>query len=306
MIFQSTYKIGKGRIVKQGANGEAEFGCIPVRAGRLTDGLFKKFSDLIYDKSGIYLKPEKRELLKARLGKRLRAKGINSYKEYYEYLVKDKKKTELVEFINCVSTNFTSFFRENAHFEFLTNNLLPDFVRQGRGIREEIVCWSSACSSGQEPYTLAIVFEEFQSQQAIAGIKYKIIATDISTKVLKAAVHGVYPDDQLEKVPIQYVRKYFQKGVGHSEGFVKVKKILRDKVSFDRFNLMHKFPWDGTLDIIFCRNVMIYFDRQTQQKLVDKYYRSLNSGGYLFIGHSESLSGLTHNFKQVATTAYQK
>lgn len=305
MVLQPANKTGEDRIGKRKADAGARFGFVWAHQDRLTRDLFKKFSDFVYDKTGIYLKSDKQELLKARLGKRLRATGINSFHEYYKYLVNDRKGTELVEFINAVSTNFTSFFRENAHFEFLINNVLPDFIKQGRGVREDIVFWSSACSSGQEPYTLAIVLDDLQARQ-VAGIRYRIMATDISTKVLKIAARGVYSSEQLDKIPVQYAKKYFQKGVGHNAGFIKVKEALRKKISFEYFNLMGDFPWDGSIDIIFCRNVMIYFDRKTQQKLVDKYYHSLNMGGYLFVGHSESLSGLTHKFKQVAGMAYQK
>ncbi|MDG4474813.1 CheR family methyltransferase [Thiovibrio frasassiensis] len=275
-----------------------------MRYQQLTDGLFQKFSDLVYEKTGIFLKPEKKELLNARLGKRLRATGIESFKEYYEYVIHDRSGEELVHLIDNVSTNFTSFFRENSHFEILSSTVLPAFVKEGRGKNKEILLWSSASSSGEEPYTMAMVVENFASQHP--GMRYRIMATDISTRVLAQAKRGVYAEERVAKVPKPFLKKYFQKGVGSSDGYVKVKDELRRVVQFDRFNLMGDFPWRAAIDVIFCRNVMIYFNRETQQELVSKFHDALTPGGYLFIGHSESISGLKHSFTQVDATAYMK
>ncbi|MHB8989773.1 MAG: CheR family methyltransferase [Desulfobulbia bacterium] len=275
-----------------------------IRYQQLNDGLFQKFSDLVYEKTGIFLKPEKKELLNARLGKRLRATGITSFKQYYEYVINDRSGDELVHLIDNVSTNFTSFFRENSHFEILSSTVLPAFVKEGRGKSKEILLWSSASSSGEEPYTMAMVVEDFVSRHP--GMRYRIMATDISTRVLAQAKRGVYADERVTKVPTPFLKKYFQKGVGNSDGYVKVKDELRRMVHFDRFNLMGDFPWRAAIDVIFCRNVMIYFNRETQQELVSKFYEALTPGGYLFIGHSESISGLKHNFTQVDATAYMK
>ncbi len=275
-----------------------------IRYQQLNDGLFQKFSDLVYEKTGIFLKPEKKELLNARLGKRLRATGISSFKQYYEYVINDRSGDELVHLIDNVSTNFTSFFRENSHFEILSSTVLPAFVKEGRGKNKEILLWSSASSSGEEPYTMAMVVEDFVSRHP--GMRYRIMATDISTRVLAQAKRGVYADERVTKVPTPFLKKYFQKGVGNSDGYVKVKDELRRMVHFDRFNLMGDFPWRAAIDVIFCRNVMIYFNRETQQDLVSKFHEALTPGGYLFIGHSESISGLKHNFTQVDATAYMK
>ena len=275
-----------------------------IRYQQLNDGLFQKFSDLVYEKTGIFLKPEKKELLNARLGKRLRATGITSFKQYYEYVINDRSGDELVHLIDNVSTNFTSFFRENSHFEILSSTVLPAFVKEGRGKSKEILLWSSASSSGEEPYTMAMVVEDFVSRHP--GMRYRIMATDISTRVLAQAKRGVYADERVTKVPTPFLKKYFQKGVGNSDGYVKVKDELRRMVHFDRFNLMGDFPWRAAIDVIFCRNVMIYFNRETQQELVSKFHQALTPGGYLFIGHSESISGLKHNFTQIDATAYQK
>jgi chemotaxis protein methyltransferase CheR len=271
---------------------------------QLSDGLFQKFSALVYEKTGIFLKPEKKELLNARLGKRLRATGIASFKEYYAHVIHDRSGAELVHLIDSVSTNFTSFFRENAHFEILSTTVLPAFVKEGRGKNKDILLWSSASSSGEEPYTMAMVVEDFVSHHP--GMRYRIMATDISTRVLTQAKSGVYAEERVAKVPKPFLKKYFQKGVGNSDGLVKVKEDLRRKVQFDHFNLMDDFPWREAVDVIFCRNVMIYFNRETQQELVRKFHQALTPGGYLFIGHSESISGLRHDFTQIDATAYLK
>ena len=271
---------------------------------KLNDAQFAKFSALIFAKCGIHLKAEKKELLNARLGKRLRATGIDSFKDYYEYVVNDQSGVELIHLIDSVSTNFTSFFRENAHFDFLAASVLPAYHADGRGRGQGLTIWSAACSSGEEPYTLAMVLEDFVATHP--GMQYRIKATDISTKVLSIAKRGVYPEDRVNKVPAPFLKRYFQKGVGKSAGFVRVKEQLRNRISFERFNLMDDFPCQEGVDIIFCRNVMIYFNSATQQTLVDKFTRCLAPGGHLFIGHSESLTSIRHTLQQVASTAYRK
>jgi len=270
---------------------------------KLGDREFALFSSLIYEKVGIYLKPEKKELLNARLSKRMRALGVRNFKDYYELVVADRSGSELVLLIDAVSTNFTSFFREKAHFDFLVEKVLPELsTRASEGVK----LWSAACSSGEEPYTLAMVLEEYFRSRGSGSSGFNIQATDISTKVLATADKGVYPEERVRTVPPEMLKRYFQKGVGRSSGYVKVKDPLKQHVEFRRLNLMEDFPWKNGFEIIFCRNVMIYFDRDTQERLVKKFYDSLVPGGYLFIGHSESISRLDHGFKQVAATAYRK
>jgi len=271
---------------------------------QLSDAEFKKFSDLIYQHVGIYMKSEKKELLNARLGKRLRECRLDSFQEYFEFISRpDQQTREFVKFLDSVSTNFTSFFREVSHFEYLKNSVLPELMAN-RGGNREFVFWSSASSSGEEPYTLAIFLNEFAAHAP--GFRYKIMATDISTRVLAMAEHGVYPLEQTSKVPHELLKRYFQKGMGASAGKVKIKDELRRQVAFQRFNLMDDFPWHGEMDVIFCRNVMIYFDRPTQERLIGKFHQCLNKGGYLFIGHSESISSIKHDFVQVEATTYKK
>ena len=271
---------------------------------KISDAQFKKFSELIYQKAGIHLKPEKKELLNARLGKRLRACQAGSFKEYYDLVVNDKSGQELIHLIDSVSTNFTSFFREQAHFDFLTNHALPAILQNKPHTDKEVLIWSAACSSGEEPYTLAMVLGEYLSKYS--DWDYRIIATDISTKVLSSAERGIYAMERVNKVPREILQKYFQKGVGRSTGFVKIKKDLQRMITFRRLNLMDEFNWEKPFDIIFCRNAMIYFDKVTQQKLIDKFYQWLAPGGFMCIGHSESLSGLQHGFKQLVAATYQK
>lgn len=268
---------------------------------QLTDELFHKFSALVFAQTGIYLKPEKKELLNARLGKRLRKCKIGSFQEYYDFVHHDSSGNELVHLIDSVSTNFTSFFRENNHFKYLSESILPEFAQQGSG---EFKVWSSACSSGEEPYTLAIVLSEFQ--RANPSFRFSITATDISTRVLAHAQQGVYSMDRTQTVPDPLLKRYFRKGKGRGAGYVKAKPELQRAIKFQRFNLMDPFPWKNELDVIFCRNVMIYFNRETQGQLVQKFYQNLRPGGYLLIGHSESLTSIKTDFKQVATTTYKK
>ncbi len=268
----------------------------------LSDKLFKQFSSLVYEQTGIFLKPEKKELLNARLGKRLRHCKISEFQDYYEYVLNDRSGEELIHLIDAVSTNFTSFFREKTHFDYLSTTVLKDYVAQGMG--GDFKVWSAACSSGEEPYTLSIVLNEFAEKER--HFRFAIQATDISTKVLAIAKSGVYAKDKVKTVPRELLKRYFQKGKGRSDGYVKVKKELSQPISFQRFNLMDQYPWQGELDVIFCRNVMIYFNRETQQQLVDKFYGCLKPGGHLFIGHSESLTAINHRFRQVTTTGYRK
>jgi len=275
-----------------------------INVNQITDKDFKKFSELIYEQTGIFMKPEKKELLNARLGKRLRITGLDSFKKYYDYILSpEQKEKEFVHFLDSVSTNFTSFFREISHFEFLTKTVLPELALKYGGRRDAFV-WSAASSSGEEPFTLAMICQEFARTNS--NFPFRILATDISTRVLAAAAKGVYALSQTTKAPPDMLQMYFQKGTGKSAGKVRIKDEVKRHVTFQRFNLMNDFPWHEEMDVIFCRNVMIYFDRPTQERLIQKFYNCLVKGGYLFIGHSESISGIKHSFAQAEATTYQK
>jgi len=267
---------------------------------------FNMLRELIFDKSGISLHDGKMELVRTRLGSRLRELGFSRYHEYYEYVKSDTTENELVTLLDAISTNLTSFFRENKHFEFLEKEVLPAMIQRKQKEGEaETRFWSAGCSSGEEPYTLAITLMEQLASSAIRTIK--ILATDISTQMLSRGAAGVYSAKQIENIPKSLLRKYFDAGTGVEAGSFVARPELKSHIQFRRFNLMTaKFPFRRKFDVIFCRNVMIYFDKPTQQTLVNKYYDVLAPGGYLLIGHSESLTGISHRFKYVQPTIYHK
>ena len=266
----------------------------------ISDKEFKLFSTLVYKESGIRLSENKKTLLISRLSKRLRALGLDSFRDYYEQYLKDENNGERIQMLDLISTNKTSFFREPAHFEFLKNNILPALAGQ-----RQIKIWSSACSSGEEPYTIAMtLYDHVQNPEQW---NFKILASDISTRVLARAQSGIYDSDQISEVSQARAKLHFLKGCGLNEGRIKVKPHLLNMVSFKRINLMDEtYPIQCDLDLIFCRNVMIYFDRETQQMLMGKFHHYLKPGGHLFIGHSESLQWLNHSFNYVAPTIYKK
>ncbi|HPJ95687.1 MAG TPA: protein-glutamate O-methyltransferase [Syntrophales bacterium] len=265
---------------------------------------FQKISRLVYEQCGINLHDGKKELVKARLGKRLREGNFSSFAEYYKYVTTNEGQDELVMMIDSLSTNLTYFFREAAHFDKL-RAVLPEMVNghqaSRRGVPFQI--WSAGCSSGEEPYSLAIIVKEIlgDKNQAVS-----ILATDISTRVLQTAIRGVFPKERMKNVPDAIIRKYFQYGSGKWSGFFQVKKEIRDMVRFLRFNLMESPPANFVSDVIFCRNVMIYFDKSTQEMLVNRIHQILNKGGYFFVGHSESLTGLNHSFDYIEPSVYRK
>ena len=286
----------------------------------MSDRLFKRFSEFIYKECGIKLPPAKKTMLTVRLSRRLRALGMNSFGQYYDYVCNPKNRSgERVRMIDAVSTNKTEFFREPAHFDFLGRQALPDLVgSMHNGSRKKLKIWSAGCSSGEEPYTLAMVLSEFfngRQNKAQADAKpttrpldqFSILATDISTQVLETAKNAIYPKRIVEPVPTMMKQRYFMRGKGAQSGFYRVVPELRSRINFQRFNLINEdFNLEENMDVIFCRNVIIYFDRQTQIKLFEKFYNQLVPGGYLFIGHSESLHGINDRFRLVANTTYRK
>ncbi len=273
----------------------------------LDDKEFSLFQRLIYDESGISLSLSKKELLKSRLMKRLRQKSLASFRAYYQYVTEeDHTGEEMVRMLDCISTNLTEFFREIAHFEFLSKTVLPHLVDVKKKRNEKkIRIWSAGCSTGEEPYTLSMVVAEHI--KPLHEWDIKILATDISTRVLAKASEGIYSRERLKNVPVQMLNTYFERAAGNLKDLYQVKESLKRLVVFRRFNLMNEtYPFKGQFDFIFCRNVMIYFDKQTQNELIVKYYKHLAPEGYLFIGHSESLAGTSHKFKYVRPTVYQK
>jgi chemotaxis protein methyltransferase CheR len=281
-------------------------GTIQTMNLELTEKDYQNFREFIYQKSGINLHEGKKELLKARLMKYLRHSGFRSIGEYYSYLVKhDETGQECVNLLDTVSTNLTYFFREPKHFQFLNEVAFPDLEKRLHGKpKKKITLWSAGCSSGEEPYSLAMTCLE--KPWTFQGLEVHILATDISTKMLAKASEGIYPEDRLENVSYEVKRRYFQRGAGRWKGYYRVKSVLQQLIRFGRLNLVDRFPENEGLDIIFCRNVMIYFDKPTQERIVQKFHHALNEKGYLFIGHSESLTGVNHSFKYIQPSVYRK
>ncbi|MDH4187611.1 MAG: protein-glutamate O-methyltransferase [Nitrospira sp.] len=255
---------------------------------------------LLYDESGIALGESKQSLVVSRLSKRLRDLRLDSFAAYYAVVTEDSTGGEFTRMLDMLSTNKTDFFREPKHFEFLRDVILPDLEREKR-----ISIWSSACSTGEEPYTIAMTLRESVRQPS--PWEFRILASDISTRVLAHAAQGLYAVERIRTVPPDVAKRHFLRGRGAQAGLVKVKPHLTEMIKFRRMNLMDEhFPIKTRLDLIFCRNVMIYFDRPTQERLVNKFYGLLKPGGHLFIGHSESLQWLKHPFTSVAPTIYRK
>jgi len=250
---------------------------------KVTQKHYKILSELVYHECGINLHEGKQQLLNARLAKRLRHTGISSVDEYIKVLESDEK--ELINFLDAISTNHTFFFRESHHFSCLEKTHLK--------------IWCAASSSGEEPYSVAIHCLE-------QGFRPSILATDISTHVLKIAERAVYPFERAKTAPLPILKKYFQKGHGKWEGSVKVKDEIRRMVSFKRFNLVTDVPPSMDFDVIFCRNVMIYFDNIVREKVVAKLYGALKLGGFFIIGGAESLNSFNHKFKYIRPSVYKK
>ncbi len=259
---------------------------------------YEFFRKLIYDKAGIALGHSKQALVAARIAKRLRVLDLPSYQAYYDYLASGQNPEELVQMIDVISTNTTSFFRENSHFPRL-QELLRDWHAKGRN---RFRIWCAAASTGEEPYTLSMVCQE---ALPIEKVDLKILATDISTKVLRHCMEGEYTEDKAETIPHEYLYKYFRKS--ENPGYLKVQDHLKKPLTFARMNLMETpYTMKGPFDVIFCRNVMIYFDRAGRQKFVDEAVRLLPLGGYLFTGHSESISGYSNNLRALEPSVYQR
>ena len=273
----------------------------------LSNREFELFRNLIYKTCGINLAPSKKELVKSRLSKRLTNTGINSFEEYYRFVTKtDKSGQELVHLLDSISTNKTDFFREKKHFEFLNTKLLPELITKKEKERnKKFRIWCAASSSGEEPYTLAMTVLNHVNPEN--GWDIKILATDISTKILQKAISGVYKKETVRDVPLRLLSAHFARVSINNSTSYKVRDHLKQLITYRRFNLMTpEFPFKNPFDFIFCRNVMIYFDPETQQRLVSKFYDCLPKGGYLFIGHSETLARRVSKFNYIQPALYQK
>jgi chemotaxis protein methyltransferase CheR len=275
----------------------------------LTEENFDRLSELITSRCGIKMPKVKKLMLEGRLRKRLRALGIDCFEKYCDYLFsEDGMENELVHMIDVVTTNKTEFFREPDHFDFLSREALPELVdREGAGIRKQLTVWSAGCATGEEPYTIAMVINEFAEYYNDSSFDYVVLATDISTKVLDTAKMGIYREDKVQPVKEELKKKYIMRGKGGQEGFSRVVPELRGRLRFRRLNFMESdFGFREPIDIVFCRNVIIYFDKQTQEQILGRIIYHLRRGGYLFIGHAETLSYLNMPIVQVAPSVYKK
>ena len=268
---------------------------------------FDRLSEFIIDHCGIKMPPAKKIMLESRLQKRLRTLGMGSFKEYCEFLFDSPEGNgELVHMIDAVTTNKTDFFREPVHFQFLTETVLPEFLAEsGFGNRKNFIVWSAGCSSGEEPYTLAMVLNEYALPHP--DFQYSILATDISTRVLEKARSGIYDQHLVEGIPQSFKQKYFLRSKDREKKLVRVVPELRSRISFQRVNLMDEnLVVPEKADAIFCRNVIIYFERATQYKLLSRLCQCLKTGGYLFLGHSETVHGFDLPLVRIASTIYRK
>ena len=249
--------------------------------------------------SGIQVPDERFDMFYSRLVKRVRKLGLNNFSEYCDYLVNNHA-DEFTNFINAITTNLTSFFREKHHFDYLRDVVIPDLLIRNAATKQ-IRIWSAGCSTGEEPYSLAMTLLE----NVPANWDIRILATDLDTQVLQFAADGVYPEDRVAELPIEILKRWFMKGKFSSEN-VRVKTELQAIIQFKYLNLMEEWPMKTPFDVIFCRNVLIYFNRETKSRLAKRYAQLLVSKSWLFIGHSESLNHLTSEFELVATTSYMK
>jgi len=269
----------------------------------LSPGDFGRLCKLIYEQSGIHLTEEKKVMLEGRLKRRMAHFDLASYRDYCEYLFGGQDQEEIIHLIDAVTTNKTDFFREKKHFDYLAASLLPEFMRQ-MASRRPLLIWSAGCSTGEEPYTLAMVLKEFASTHP--GFRFRILATDISTAVLAKAERAVFSAEAIQPVAPELRRKYFLHSRDRENHLVRVVPELRRMIEFRRLNLMEEFGFSDLADAIFCRNVVIYFDRPTQEQLFRRLCQQLVEGGHLFVGHSESLHQMDVPLVPVAPALYRK
>lgn len=266
---------------------------------------FKMLSEFIYQNYGIKMPEAKKIMLQSRLQKRLRALKIDNFNEYIEYVFsKEGRNTEIINMIDVVSTNKTDFFREPVHFDYLSDIILPSYLQNNTSQRY-IRVWSAGCSSGEEPYTIAITLNEYKNK--CPGFDYNIYATDISTIKLNEAMEAIYKEEKIEVLPLNLKKKYFLRSKNRESKKVRVIPELRNKIKFARLNFMdNSYTNPKKFDIIFCRNVLIYFDRETQENVINKLCHNLKPGGYFFLGHSESITNFNVPLKQINPTFFQR
>ena len=280
-----------------------ELNPIAYYEAKLSDADFSRLSKFIYQQYGIKMPEAKHIMLQSRLQKRLRALQMPTFSEYVDYVFSPAGSSEVVHMMDVVSTNKTDFFRENQHFEYLLNTVLPEIHDINR--QNFVKVWSAGCSSGEEPYTLAMVLSEYAA--TTRGFDFQIMGSDLSTIVLEKAVSAIYPEERVADIPYDLKKKYLLRSKDRSKPTVRIVPELRRKASFMRLNFMDDYyDVPNNFDIVFCRNVLIYFDRQTQENVINKLCRHLKSGGYFFLGHSESAAGINVPLKQLKPTVFRR
>jgi chemotaxis protein methyltransferase CheR len=272
---------------------------------KMTDEDFGRLSSFVYEELGIKMPYPKKIMLQGRLQKRISTLNLSSFKEYIDYSFSDDSKdSELIIMIDLITTNKTDFYRESAHFDFLTSIALPEICSE-KSVNKTIRIWSAGCSSGEEPYTIAIVMKEFLQHRP--DVNFEILGTDISMRILEKAAQAVYSADRIVGIPLALKHKYFLKSKDPSVKLVKVVPEIRSKVKFERLNFMDSYyNTDRDFDIIFCRNVLIYFDREIQQNVINKLAARLRHNGIFFLGHSESITNMNVPLKQIKPTIFRK
>jgi chemotaxis protein methyltransferase CheR len=257
---------------------------------------FGRFRNLLYDRFGIDLREGKEELVSARLGKKIRELGFTSFSEYFEYVTSGRESDAMPDMVDLLTTNHTAFFRETSHFDFM-RGVLAELKPRKATVR----IWSAACSSGEEPYSIAMT-----ALEDLAPGRFEIVATDLSNRVLKAANSAIYAEERVRGIPSDILRKHFLRGEGKATGYYRVKPVVSSHVKFHRLNLVDNYSHSAPFSMIWCRNVMIYFDKPTQEHVVNRLSDWLEPGGYLFIGHSEAMNGVRHSLRYIQPAVYRK
>jgi chemotaxis protein methyltransferase CheR len=266
-----------------------------------TTGDFDFIRRIVMEKTGIALADHKRELVYGRLAKRVRALELDTFADYCAHL--ENLEDVLHELVNAITTNLTAFFRESYHFDHLRDVVIPELLRSNAD-RRRIRVWSAGCSTGEEPYSIAMVLRD--AVPPSMGWDVKILATDIDTNVLEKGRAGVYVDERAKDIPDSYRRRFVSRGTGANAGRIRMREELRSLITFRRLNLMDPWPMSGPFDVIFCRNVVIYFDKPTQKMLFDRYADLMRPDGHLFVGHSETLFKVSTRFSLVGRTIYRR
>jgi chemotaxis protein methyltransferase CheR len=263
---------------------------------------FEFLRRLSSQRTGIVVTDDKFDMFYSRLARRVRALGLQNFADYCDYLEQPAHDDELIELVNALTTNLTSFFRENHHFDYLAERVLPEVAQRNRGARS-LRLWSAGCSTGEEPYSLAMVLAE--QEKLLRGWDIEVLASDIDSNALAQASAGIYPLNRVENLPRARLKRFLQRGRGAQQGKARVRDNIRHYIRFEQINLMERLAVEKK-DVIFCRNVIIYFDRVTKARLLDRFADHLVDGGYLFVGHSESLLQVTDRFELVGHTVYRK